>query len=167
MKACLGVIDRVYNELLNIAEDLERSLNHGDLGPGDDQRDGQLFFVLKVDLVDTNCGVQLWRKLTQEYEPKKKSRHLSPHQAILNFKFTDDVMASFDQFEREGRQCHAIAGKHIDEDTMSGVILEHRRKASTRDTEILPTTSSSMLTASTLATRCLWKSARSSVRKST
>ena len=28
----------------------------------------------KVELVDTNCGLQLWRRLTQEYEPKWKSR---------------------------------------------------------------------------------------------
>ena len=60
----------------------------------------------KVELVDANCGLQLWRKLTQEYEPKWKSRHLSRHQAILNFKFPDDVIAGFDQFEKELRQYH-------------------------------------------------------------
>ena len=77
----------------------------------------------KVELVDTNCGLQLWRKLTREYESKWKSRHLSRHQAILNLKFPDDVMAGFDQFEKKVRQYHAITGKHIDEDTMSGVVL--------------------------------------------
>ena len=44
-------------------------------------------------------------------------------QAIVNFKFSDDVMAGFGQFEREVRKYHAITGKHIDEDIMSGVIL--------------------------------------------
>ena len=84
----------------------------------------------KVELVDANCGLQLWRKLTQEYEPKWKSRHLSRHQAILNFKFPDDVIAGFDQFEKELRQYHAITGKHIDEDTKSGVILGALAKSS-------------------------------------
>ena len=65
----------------------------------------------KVELVDANCGLQLWRKLTQEYEPKWKSRHLSRHQAILNFRFPDDVIAGFDQFEKELRQYHAITGE--------------------------------------------------------
>ena len=119
-KVYLGANDPRDNELLKIAEDPE---NHDDLGPGDDRRDGQLFFVLtmllkdrgmdKVELEDANCGLQLWRKLTQEYEPKWKSRHLSQHQAILNFKFPDDVMAGFDQFERGVRQYHADSGKHI------------------------------------------------------
>ena len=46
--------------------------------PGTTRRDGQLFFVLtmllkeramdKVELVDKNCGVQLWRKLTEVEE---------------------------------------------------------------------------------------------------
>ena len=140
VKAYLGAIDPRYNELLKIAEDPDQSLDHVDLGPGDDRRDGQLFFVLtmllkdramdKVELVDANCGLQLWRKLTQEYEPKWKSRHLSRHQTILNFRFTDDVIAGFDQFERELRQYHAIAGKHIDEDTKSGVILGALAKSS-------------------------------------
>ena len=140
MKAYLGAIDPRYNELLKIAEDPDQSLNHVDLDPGDDRRDGQLFFVLtmllkdramdKVELVDANCGLQLWRKLTQEYEPKWKSRHLSRHQAILNFKFPDDVIAGFDQFEKELRQYHAITGKHIDEDTKSGVILGALAKSS-------------------------------------
>ena len=58
------------------------------------------------------------------------SRHLSRHQAILNFKFPDDVMAGFDQVEREVRQYRAITGKHIDEDTMSGVILGASTKSS-------------------------------------
>ena len=35
----------------------------------------------------------------------------------------DDFMAGFDQLERDVRQYHAVSGKHIDEDTMSGVIL--------------------------------------------
>ena len=140
VKAYLGAIDPRYNELLKIAEDPDQSLNHVDLGPGDDRRDGQLFFVLtmllkdramdKVELVDANCGLQLWRKLTQEYEPKWKSRHLSRHQAILNFRFPDDVIAGFDQFEKELRQYHAITGKHIDEDTKSGVILGALAKSS-------------------------------------
>ena len=140
MKAYLGAIDPRYHELLKIAEDPDQSLNHVDLDPGDDRRDGQLFFVLtmllknramdKVELVDANCGLQLWRKLTQEYEPKWKSRHLSRHQAILNFKFPDDVIAGFDQFEKELRQYHAITGKHIDEDTKSGVILGALAKSS-------------------------------------
>ena len=47
MKAYLGAIDPRYNELLKIAEDPDQSLNHVDLDPGDDRRDGQLFFVLK------------------------------------------------------------------------------------------------------------------------
>ena len=140
VKAYLVAIDPRYNELLKIAEDPDQSLNHADLDPGDDRRDGQLFFVLtmllkdramdKVELVDANCGLQLWRKLTQEYEPKWKSRHLSRHQAILNFKFPDDVIAGFDQFEKELRQYHAITGKHIDEDTKSGVILGALAKSS-------------------------------------
>ena len=51
-------------------------------------------------------------------------------QAILNFKFSDDVMSGFDQFEREVRQYHAST---IDEDTMSGVILGAlSKKAPTR-----------------------------------
>ena len=140
VKAYLGAIDPRYNELLKIAEDPYQILNHVDLDPGDDRRDGQLIFVLtmllkdramdKVELVDANCGLQLWRKLTQEYEPKWKSRHLSRHQAILNFKFPDDVIAGFDQFEKELRQYHAITGKHIDEDTKSGVILGALAKSS-------------------------------------
>ena len=140
VKAYLGAIDPRYNELLKIAEDPDQSLNHVDLGPGDDRRDGQLFFVLtmllkdramdKVELVDANCGLQLWRKLTQEYEPKWKSRHLSRHQAILSFRFPDDVIAGFDQFEKELRHYHAITGKHIDEDTKSGVILGALAKSS-------------------------------------
>ena len=77
-----------------------------------------------------NCGLQLWRKRTQEYEPKWKSRHLSRHQAILNFRFPDDVIAGFDQFEKELWQYHAITGKHIDEDTKSGVILGALAKSS-------------------------------------
>ena len=140
MKAYLGAIDPRYNEFLLIAEDPERSVSHDDLGSGNDRRDGQLLFVLwmllkdramdKVELADTNCGLQLWRKLTQEYEPKWKSRHLSRHQATLNFKFLDNIMAELDQFEREVRQYHAITGKHIDEDTMSGVILGALAKSS-------------------------------------
>ena len=132
VKAYLGAIDPRYTEMLKIAEDPDQSLNHVDLDPGDDRRYGQLFFVLtmllkdramdKVELVDANCGLQLWRKLIQEYEPKWKSRHLSRHQAILNFKFPDDVIAGFDHFEKELRQYHATTGKHIDEDTKSGVI---------------------------------------------
>ena len=49
---------------------------------------------------------------------------------MLNFKFPDDVMAGFDQLEREVRQYHAITEKHIDEDTISGVILEALAKSS-------------------------------------
>ena len=84
----------------------------------------------EVELVDANCGLQLWRKLTQEYEPKWKSRHLSRHQAILNFKFPDDVIAGLDKFEKELRQYPAITGKDIDEDTKSGVILGALAKSS-------------------------------------
>ena len=64
VKAYLGAIDPRYKELLKIAEDPDQSLNHVDLDPGDDRRDGQLFFVLtmllkdratdKVELVDAN-----------------------------------------------------------------------------------------------------------------
>ena len=124
MKAYLGAIDLRCNELLEIAENPERSLSRDDLGLGDDRRDGQLFFVFtmllkdpamdKVELADTNRGLHLWRKLTQEYEPKWKSRHMSRHQARLNFKFPDDVTAGFNQFEREVRQYHANTGKRID-----------------------------------------------------
>ena len=55
---------------------------------------------------------------------------MSRHQAILNFKFPDDVIAGLDQFEKELRQYHAITGKHIDEDTKSGVILGALAKSS-------------------------------------
>ena len=37
-KAYLGAIDHKYNELLKIAQDLERSFDHGGLSPGDDRR---------------------------------------------------------------------------------------------------------------------------------
>ena len=42
VKAYLGAIDPRDNELLKIAEDPDQSLNHVDLDPGDDRRDGQL-----------------------------------------------------------------------------------------------------------------------------
>ena len=141
MKAYLGAIDTRYNELLKIAEDPDQSLDHVDLGPGDDRRDGTALLRPHnasegsshgqgpnswMRIADSNSG----RKLTQEYEPKWKSRHLSRHQAILNFRFPDDVIAGFDQFEKEFRQCHAITGKHIDEDTKSGVILAALAKSS-------------------------------------
>ena len=63
-------------------------------------------------------------RLTQEYEPKWRSRHLSRHLAILNFKFPDDVMQRLNQFEREVRQYRAFTGKHIDEDTTGEITLE-------------------------------------------
>ena len=72
MKAYLGAIDPRYNELLKIAEDPGQSLNHSDLGPGDDRRDGQLFVLTmllsdramdKVELVDANCGLQYLAKV--------------------------------------------------------------------------------------------------------
>ena len=53
VKAYLDPIDPRYNELLKIAEDPDQSLNHVDLGPGDDWRDGQLFFVLTMLLKDS------------------------------------------------------------------------------------------------------------------
>ena len=52
MKAYFGAIDPRNNELLKIAEGPDKSLNNGDLGPGDDWRDGQLFFVLMMLLLD-------------------------------------------------------------------------------------------------------------------
>ena len=56
VKAYLGAIDPRYNELLKIAEDPDRSLNHVDLDPGDDRRDGQLFFVLTMLLEGSDHG---------------------------------------------------------------------------------------------------------------
>ena len=56
-----------------------------------------------------------------------------PSSAIFNFKFPDDVMARFDQFER-GSATVALSGKHIDEDIMSGVILGALAKSSTKNT---------------------------------
>ena len=58
------------------------------------------------------------KETTPEQESKMTSfrgRVKNP-QAILYFKFPDDVMAGFHQFNRELRQHHEITGKHIDEE---------------------------------------------------
>ena len=68
------------------------------------------------------------RTRTDNDELKARVNNL---QAILNFMFPDDVRAGFDQFEREVRPYHAITGKHIHEDTMSGVILGALAKSPT------------------------------------
>ena len=116
MKAYIGAVDPRYNELLDIAEDPERSLSRDDLGLGDDRRDGQLFFVLTLLLKDPAMD--------------NHAKH---------------------------------RGNTSIEDNMSG----DWRKAPAKSTETSPTILFSMLTAMTLTTRCSWKSARSSVPRST
>ena len=77
-------------------------------------------------------GHELWTSIVAKTHSEStwKRRHLSRHPAILNIKFPDDVMVGVDLFEQGVRQYHAVSGKHIEEDTMSRVILEGLAKSS-------------------------------------
>ena len=138
MRAYVGAMSPRMFELLKLAEDPERSIDRVDLEPGDEHLDTQLYFVLtmlvkgnaldKVSLVEQGEGLHLWRLLVDEYEPQWKSRKMALYQSILNFQFSDDVLASLDAFEKAIRQYQAVSKKTVDGEMKAGIVLSNLSK---------------------------------------
>ena len=97
MRAYLGAVSGRMLELIRKAENFDESLDRVDLDPGDDQLDAQLYFIQtmllkenmmeKLETVEYGEGLQLWRLLMAEFEPKFASRKMALQQAYLNFTF--------------------------------------------------------------------------------
>eukprot|EP00973_Karenia_brevis_P055869 7770251-Karenia_brevis.AAC.1 len=54
-----------------------------------------------IELVEPGEGLQIWRRLRNEYEPKIRARSLTHQQKILGFKLeASDVSSEIDRFDR-------------------------------------------------------------------
>ena len=136
MRAYLGAVSARMLELIRKAENFDESLDRVDLDPGDDQLDAQLYFILtmllkenmmeKLETVEYGEGLQLWRLLMAEFEPKFASRKMALQQAYLNFTFNkdEDPRKGIDRLETQIRQYQAATKKTVDDDTRTGVLLK-------------------------------------------
>eukprot|EP00973_Karenia_brevis_P004714 647532-Karenia_brevis.AAC.1 len=54
-----------------------------------------------IELVEPGEGLQIWRRLHNEYEPKIKARSLTHQRKILGFKLeASDVSSEIDRLDR-------------------------------------------------------------------
>eukprot|EP00973_Karenia_brevis_P002233 300475-Karenia_brevis.AAC.1 len=77
-----------------------------------------------IELVQPGEGLQIWRRLHNEYEPKIKARSLMHQQKILGFKLeASDVSSEIDHLECLCKLYRQVSGHSADDETKQGVLL--------------------------------------------
>ena len=115
LRAFVGALSPRMLELLKRAEDPAESIDRVDLDPGDDVLDSQLYYVIVmlikgckanlIETIDAGEGLQIWRRLAADYEPKIKSRSLASQQEVLRFKLEgSNIVDEVDRFEKLCRE---------------------------------------------------------------
>ena len=70
-----------------------------------------------------NEGLEAYRQLYLEYNPRLKTRYVGLLLEILRYKFEGDLVTCIEAFERKVREYEKQSGKDIDDETIIGIVI--------------------------------------------
>ena len=133
LRSYMGAMDRRYQALLQKAESSEIQLWNRLLTEEEQGLSTQLYYVLvmlcrgraldKLHNCGDNEGVEAYRQLYLEYNPKLNSRYVGLLLEILRYKFEGDLVSCIESFERKVREYEKQSGKDVDDETVIGIVI--------------------------------------------
>ena len=130
LRSYMGAMDRRYQALLQKAESSEIQLWNRLLTEEEQGLSTQLYYVLvmlcrgraldKLHNCGDNEGVEAYRQLYLEYNPKLNSRYVGLLLEILRYKFEGDLVSCIESFERKVREYEKQQGEGVREAVWEG-----------------------------------------------
>ena len=134
LRAYIGAVSPKLLKMMERTEALTEPVVQSMMDEEERAHDTQLYFILamlcegraqdKVACCPYGHGLELWRQLVLQYEPRIASRHAGLLQAILNFKFEDDFVSAFEKRERVIRQYETAVGHKFVDDVKMGIVIK-------------------------------------------
>ena len=133
LRSYLGALDKRFQTLLARCESSELPLWNRGLSPEEQGLSTQLYYILvmlcrdraldKLRNSGENEGLEAYRQLYLEYNPRLKTRYVGLLLEILRYKFEGDLVTCIEAFERKVREYEKQSGKDIDDETIIGIVI--------------------------------------------
>ena len=133
LRSYLGALDKRFQTLLARCESSELPLWNRGLSPEEQGLSTQLYYILvmlcrdraldKLRNSGENEGLEAYRQLYPEYNPRLKTRCVGLLLEILRYKFEGDLVTCIEAFERKVREYEKQSGKDIDDETIIGIVI--------------------------------------------
>ena len=133
LKSYLGAIDSRFPELLEKVEGSDVAMYNATLTQDEVDLSSQLYYILVMLLRDRPLdrmhdvgigeGLEGYRQLSLEYEPKVQSRFVGLLMSILSFSFDGDIPAKISEFERKIKDYEQQSSQSITDDIKYGVLI--------------------------------------------
>lgn len=133
LKSYLGAIDSRFPELLENVEGSDVAMYNATLTQQEVDLSSQLYYILVMLLRDRPLdrmhnvgigeGLEGYRQLSLEYEPKVQSRFVGLLMSILSFSFDGDIPAKVAEFERKIKEYEQQPSQSITDDVKYGVLI--------------------------------------------
>ena len=120
LRSYLGALDKRFQTLLARCESSELPLWNRGLSPVMLCRERALD---KLRNSGENEGLEAYRQLYLEYNPRLKTRYVGLLLEILRYKFEGDLVTCIEAFERKVREYEKQSGKDIGDETIIGIVI--------------------------------------------